>query len=61
MMERANLRSGDEPIKYSMINSVTINLNMLGRFMNIRIVGKKDCSLVITIMGMEPRTRKPSS
>ena len=50
-MGRANIRSGDEPVKYSMANSMTINLNMLGTFMTSRIVGKKDCRLVITIHG----------
>ena len=50
-MGRANIRSGDEPIKYSMPNSMDINLNMLGTFIKSRIVGKKDCSLVITIHG----------
>ena len=34
-----------------MLNSVTINLDMLGTFMKSNIVGKKDCSLVITIHG----------
>ena len=34
--------SGDEPIKYLMANSVSINLDMLGTFMKSRIVGKKD-------------------
>ena len=48
-MGRANIRSGDEPIKYLMANGMTINLDMLDTFMKSRIVGKKDCCLVITI------------
>ena len=43
------MRSDDEPIKYSMVNSMSINLNVFGAIMKSRIVGKKDCSLVITI------------
>ena len=50
-MGRANIRSGDEPYKYSMANSLAINLDMLGAFMKSRIVGNKDFSLVITIHG----------
>ena len=48
-MGRANIRSGDELVKYVMPNSIEINLDMLGTFMKSRIVGKKDCCLVITI------------
>ena len=53
-MGRANIKSGDEPIKYPMVNSMAINLNILGMFMKNRIVGKKYCSLVITIHGHGP-------
>ena len=45
------MKSDDKPIKYLMTNSMTINLNVFGAFMKIKIVGKKDCSLVITIHG----------
>ena len=48
---RANIRSGDEPIKYPMMNSMAINLDMLGTFMKSRIVGKTCYSFVITIHG----------
>ena len=40
-MGRANIRSGDETIKYLMANSMAINLDMLGMFMKSRIVGNK--------------------
>ena len=50
-MEGANIRSGDEPVKYRIANSMSINLDMLSMFMKSRIVGKKDCSLVIIIHG----------
>ena len=50
-MGRANITSGDKLVKYPMANSMEINLDMLGMFMKIRIVGKKDFSLVITIHG----------
>ena len=53
MMGIANIRSGDKLIKYLMVNNVTINLNMVGTFMKSRIVGKKDCSLVIKIHGYD--------
>ena len=43
------MKSGDKLVKYSMANSMAINLNVFGPFMKVRIVGKKDCSLVITI------------
>ena len=57
-MGRANIRSGDEPVKYLMVNSMTVNLDMLGMFIKIEIAGKKDCSLVITIHGHDPYTGK---
>ena len=50
-MGRADIRSSDETIRYSMVNNMAINLNMLGMFMKSKIVGKKDCGLVITIYG----------
>ena len=50
-MGRANIRSGDELVKYPMTNSMTMNLDMLGMFIKGRIIDKKDCSLVITIHG----------
>ena len=40
------MRCDDEPVKYPMVNSMTTNLDV---FMKNRIVGKKDCSLIITI------------
>ena len=45
------MRSGDEPVKYSMANSVTINLYVFFVSMNSQIVGKNDCILVIKIYG----------
>ena len=45
------MRSGDEPIKCLMANSMTISLDVFGAFMKNRIVGKKYCSLVITRHG----------
>ena len=45
------MRSGDEHIKYLMVNSMAINLDVFGAFMKSRIVGKKDYNLVITIHG----------
>ena len=45
------MRSGDEPVKYPMTNSITINLGVFGAFMKSRIVGKKYCSLVTIIHG----------
>ena len=50
-MVKAYMRSGDELVKYPMTNSMVINLDVFGAFMKCRIVGKKDCSLVITIHG----------
>ena len=50
-MGRANIRNGDELAKYSMVNSMATNLDLLGMFMKSRIIGKKDCSFVITIHG----------
>ena len=47
-MGRANIWFGDELVKYSMANSMTINYDI---FMKSRIVGKKDYNLVITIHG----------
>ena len=44
-MGRANIRSGDELVKYPVANSMTINLDMLGTFMKSWIVGKKECCL----------------
>ena len=43
--------SPHEPIKNLMANSIVINLNVFGAFMKSRIVGNKDCNLVITIHG----------
>ena len=40
-MGSANMRSGDEPIKYLMVNSKTINLNVFGEFMKSNFVSKK--------------------
>ena len=45
------MRSGNEPIKYLMVNSMTINLDVFGDFMKSNIVSKKDYSLIITIHG----------
>ena len=50
-MGRANIRIGGEPVKYLIANSMAINLDMLSMFMKSRIVGKKDCSLVIIVHG----------
>ena len=52
------MRSGDEPIKYPMTNSMAINLDFFGAFMKSRIFGKKDCILVITIHGHGTLYRK---
>ena len=52
-MVKANMRSDDELVKYPMMNSIVINLDVFGAFMKSRIVGKKDCSLVITIHGYD--------
>ena len=41
-MGRANIRGGDELVKYPVANSMTINLDMLGTFMKSGIVGKKE-------------------
>ena len=43
------MRNDDEPVKYVMANSMTINLNVFGVFIKCMIVGKKNCHLVITI------------
>ena len=53
MMKRANKRSGDELVKYPMVGSMTINLDVFSAFMKCRIVDKKYYSLVITIKGHE--------
>ena len=38
-------------VKYPMVNIMAINLDVFSEFMKSRTVGKKDCSLVITIQG----------
>ena len=43
------MRSGDEPVKYPMMNSMITNHDVFGAFMKSRIIGKKNGSLVITI------------
>ena len=50
-MGRANTRSSDEPVRYSVANSMSINLGVFGAFMKIMIVDKEDCISVIIIHG----------
>ena len=51
LMGIANIKSGDEPVKYLTTNIMAINLDILSSFMKSSIVGKKVCCLVITIHG----------
>ena len=48
-MRRANIRSGDELVKYMMVNSIQINLDVFSTLKKSRIIDKKDWTLVITL------------
>ena len=53
------MRSSDELNKYLMVNSVTINLDVFSTLIKMRIVSKKDCSLVIITHGHAIDDSKP--
>ena len=53
--------SSDETTEHPVVNSLEIDLNTLGAFMEGGIVEKEDIGLIIKNIGMAPCTRKPTS